>query len=124
MTPFKFKEIGLRNLCTPNATLRALEYLQKATIDNEVVLDLRGCIFSYSLSQILEKIVDKLTSQVINKKITIYYGYRSKDDDHMFPYLASKVGYIPENITDIRSLIAFLKDKYDIDLKLIGQCNG
>ena len=101
-----------------------LSYIDQNDFGNNITIDLRGCVFSYPLAQILEKIVIKTNSAPGGKNIKIIHAYSSAYKDHLAPYLTKKVNYIPHEINTLAGLQKILFEKYQVTLEIIEESYG
>lgn len=110
--------MGYRRPTGYNSLQKILSYIEQHDLDSPIVIDLRGCVFSYPLAQILEKIVLKISPLPGDKKIQIIHAYSSAFEDHLAPYLTKKVEYIPTGITTLKGLKDELLSRYCVNLEI------
>ena len=123
MTTLVFREKGYRRLTSPNILPTVLDYIKNTDMESDVTLDLRGCVFSYPLSKILEAVVDKLGQQEGEKTITISHGYSTATKNHLIPYLTKKTVIFTSGITTLEELVSALKITHKIEIKIVGPEN-
>lgn len=119
MTRLVFRDMGHRRPTGYKSLQEILSYIEKNDFENNITIDLRGCVFSYPFAQILEKIVLKISSMPGDKSIQLIHAYSSAFEDHLAPYLTKKVDYIASGITTLRELKDELSSKYDVILEII-----
>lgn len=118
MTELIFRKMGLRRPTSHKSLQEVLSYIDKTELENQVVIDLRGCVFSYPLAQILEKIVIKIASLDGEKQVTIIHAYSTAFEEHLTPYLTKKVSYIPSGINTLEELKKNLLEMHQVTLNI------
>lgn len=119
MTNIVFKEMGYRRLISPNILNSVIDYLNKTDLGEAVTLDLRGCVFSYTLARVLEAVVLKFDMTKNLKSLTLIHGYSIAIGNHLVPYLTKKVDILGKDITTIEELKKSLLS-HNINLEIIG----
>lgn len=123
MTTLDFRNQGYRRLTSPSILPKVLDYIKNTKMEADVILDLRGCVFSYPLARILEAVVCNLNQQNGVKNITISHGYSTATKNHLIPYLTKKTTIFSVGITTLDELSDTLKDSHQIELKISGPDN-
>ena len=121
MTKLVFSELGYRRLSSSSILQEVLRHIEKTGMDSDVILDIRGCIFSYSLALILEAVVLKLNKYTDEKRLTIIHGYSTVTRNHLAPYLTKKISiFHDDSITTIDGIKSAMKTKYNIEFTIKG----
>jgi hypothetical protein len=119
-TELVFMKMGFRRPTSHKCIVEVLKQIDQITVDNDVRIDLRGCVFSYPLARIIEKIVGKIQSTPEPRSIKIIHGYATATDNHLLPYLIKNVDYIDRKIYSIDELKKILSDNYKITLEIFN----
>lgn len=120
MSKIIFMELGLRRLTNPKNLKSAIDVINETDIGKDVTLDLRGCVFSYTLARILEAVVLNFEKIKEKKTLTLVHGYSTVTENHLVPYLTKKTSIFNRDIKKIEDLQSYLKEFYNIEFNLIG----
>lgn len=122
MFTLNFREMGYRRPTSQKSRDEILALIDREEIGANVTIDLSGCVFSYPLAVILEKIVNKMPEEG-DKEIVIVHAYASAFEDHLLPYFTSRTSYLSKGISSIKDFKSELKAKYNISLiiKYVGE---
>lgn len=121
MAELIFRTMGYRRPTGYSSLQKILSHIEQSDLDSPIIIDLRGCVFSYPLAQILEKIVLKISHTPGEKQIKIIHAYSSAFEDHLAPYLTKKVEYISTGITTLKGLKDELLSRYCVNLEIFEQ---
>lgn len=121
MTTINLRELGFRRPTSHPHLEELIEWINKQSLSPHVVLDLRGCTFSYSLALIIEAIVNNLTKYTENKKITINHGYATVTKNHLVNYITKKTNLNSGSIKTIEELQFHFKNRYNLDIIIEGK---
>lgn len=124
MSELIFREMGYRRPTGYDSLQKILSYIEQNDLGSQVIIDLRGCVFSYPLAQILEAIVLKIKELPGEKSITLVHGYSSAFEDHFAPYLTKKIKYIPEGITTLKKLKEEIYNKHNVIFNILEKKYG
>ncbi len=125
MTELVFRKLGYRRLTSSSILPAVLEYIEKTEVDTDVTLDIRGCVFSYLLAEILEIAVRKLDKCDGEKRLTLIHGYSTVTRNHLVPYLTKKINiFRGSSITTLEELKNILKVKHNIEFIVEGSDNA
>lgn len=117
MTKLELSKNGYDYICLNETVSEAVKYIDEMHFDGDVLLDLKGCIFSYNLSKIFDAVINKLKNVPGGKKVTIDHNYHSAWERHLLSYFVNDSIIIKsDDISNLDDLKNELTSKYEIEL--------
>jgi hypothetical protein len=124
MTKINFKDENLRCLVVDRILIEAVKLVESIRLENEVVLDFRGCFIDYGINKIMDYVLSQLKEIDGMKKVSIVHDLRITDLNQMAYYTYKKTTLFNEHFSDIFEYIQALKDNFGIELQIVGDSDA